>query len=255
LQQVPNWNKSAMDAIDQSVARPVPAASILLVRGAPLEVLMVRRGVDAIFSSALVFPGGVVDAHDASEDWLPHVTGAESLEAAERSFRIAACRELLEEADVLVCDIEGRKAGAERGTYFDRIRGAEARVPLGGVVPFAHWVTPEGAPKRFDTHFYLCRTPLDASAKADGREIVAAEWIKPQDVIARAERGERAIMFPTLLNLMRLAESTDVDSALAAAAMRAKFTVVPRIERRGAMRFVVIPEAAGYGVTERPFRD
>jgi 8-oxo-dGTP pyrophosphatase MutT (NUDIX family) len=244
-----------MGAADRSVVSPVPAASILLLRDAPLEVLMVRRGANAIFSSAWVFPGGVVDAHDAGEDWLPLVTGAEFLEATERSYRIAACRELFEEADVLVCDSAGRKAGSERASYFDRIKGADARIPLGSVIPFGHWVTPEGAPKRFDTHFYLCRMPFEASAKADGREIVAAEWIKPRDIIARAELGERAIMFPTLLNLMRLAESADVDSALAAAAMRPNFTVLPRIERRGGMRFIVIPEAAGYGVTERQFRD
>ena len=232
------------------------AASILLVRDAPLEVLMVRRGANATFSSALVFPGGVVDAHDASEDWLPHVTGAESLEAAERSFRIAACRELFEETEVLICDGTGSKVGAEQRTYFDRIRATEARIPLGSVIPFGHWITPEGAHKRrFDTHFYLRRAPLDAAAKADGREIVTVEWVKPQDIISRAQSGERAIMFPTLLNLMRLAESSDVESALTAAAMRPHFTVIPRVERRGDSRFIVIPAAAGYGITERPFRD
>jgi len=62
-------------------------------------------------------------------------------------------------------------------------------------------------------------------------------------------------MFPTLLNLMRLAESTDVESALTAAAMRPHFTVMPRVERRGDSRFIVIPAAAGYGITERPFCD
>jgi hypothetical protein len=95
----------------------------------------------------------------------------------------------------------------------------------------------------------LCRAPLDAAPKADGREIVTVEWVKPQDVVARA------IMFPTLLNLMRLAESADVDSALAAASMRPHFTVLPRVERRGDSRFIVIPEAAGYGITEWQFRD
>ncbi len=87
-----------MDEVSQAVPTPVQAASVLLVRDAPLEVLLVRRGASAVFSSALVFPGGVVDSHDASEEWLPHVTGAELLETAERSFRIAACRELFEEA-------------------------------------------------------------------------------------------------------------------------------------------------------------
>lgn len=244
-----------MNAVGQATVGPAPAASILLVRDAPLEVLMVRRGASAVFSSALVFPGGVVDAHDASEAWLPHVAGAESLEAAERSFRIAACRELFEEAGVPLGEVSGSKAGAEQRTYFDRIKAAEARLPLGSMVPFGHWITPEGAGKRFDTHFYLCRAPLDAAAKADGREIVTVEWVKPQDIVARAQRGERGIMFPTLLNLMRLAQSDDVDSALAVAAMRPLFTVLPRIERRAGSTYIVIPEAAGYGMTEWKLRE
>ena len=77
-----------MDEGRRAVATPVPAASVLLVRDTPLEVLLVRRSAGAVFSSALVFPGGVVDSHDASEDWLPHVAGAELLETTERSFRI-----------------------------------------------------------------------------------------------------------------------------------------------------------------------
>jgi len=244
-----------MDEVSQAVPTPVPAASVLLVRDAPLEVLLVRRGASAVFSSALVFPGGVVDSHDASEEWLPHVTGAELLETAERSFRIAACRELFEEADVLFCDGAVSVAGSEQRSYFERIRGAGARIPLDSVIPFGHWITPEGADKRFDTHFYVCRAPDGAVAKSDGREIVMAEWIKPQEIIASAQRGERALMFPTLLNLMRLAESADVESALAAAARRPNFTVLPRVERRGESKFIVIPAMAGYGVMEQKFRD
>jgi hypothetical protein len=244
-----------MDEGGQAVATPVPAASVLLVRDAPLEVLLVRRSAGAVFSSALVFPGGVVDSHDASEEWLPHVTGAELLETAERSFRIAACRELFEEADVFFCDGASSMAGSEQRSYFERIRNAGAHIPLGSVIPFGHWITPEGVGKRFDTHFYVCRAPNGAVAKSDGREIVTAEWVKPQEIIASAQRGERTLMFPTLLSLMRLAESADVESALAAAASRPSFTVLPRVERRGESKFIVIPAMAGYGVTEQKFRD
>jgi 8-oxo-dGTP pyrophosphatase MutT (NUDIX family) len=244
-----------MDDVSQAVPTPVPASSVLLVRDTPFEVLLVRRSTRAVFSSALVFPGGIVDTHDASEEWLPHVTGAELLETSERSFRIAACRELFEEADVLFCDGAGSLTGSERRSYFERIRSAGARVPLGSVIPFGHWITPEGVGKRFDTRFYVCRAPDGALAKSDGREIVTVEWVRPQEIVASAHRGERALMFPTLMNLMRLAESADVESALAAAANRPNFTVRPRVEQRGESKFIVIPAMAGYGVTEQEFRD
>jgi 8-oxo-dGTP pyrophosphatase MutT (NUDIX family) len=243
-----------MDNLPRSDLAPRAAASILLVRDAPLEVLMVRRRAGIIFSSKWVFPGGVVDAQDASDDWLPYIVGADSLDAAERSFRITACRELFEEADVFIGEVAGPVAAKIHGPgYFDRIKVAESRIPLDALIPFAHWITPEGVGKRFDTHFYLCRAPVDEHVKIDGREIVSAEWAKPQDIIARARDGERSIMFPTLLNLMRLAESVDVDSALAAAAQRPRFTVMPKIERRGDAKFLLIPAMAGYGITEQQF--
>jgi 8-oxo-dGTP pyrophosphatase MutT (NUDIX family) len=245
-----------MDDVGGSPSVPLAAASLLLLRDAPLEVLMVRRRAGTIFSSKWVFPGGVVDAHDASEDWLSYVQGAESLGATERSFRIAACRELFEEADVFIANVTSPVAADQlRLGYFDRIRAAAARVPLDAVVPFGHWITPEGVGRRFDTRFYLCRAPRNAQAKSDGQEIVSADWVKPQDIIARGRNVERSIMFPTLLNLMRLAESADVDSALAAAADRPMFTVVPRVERRGDAKFLVIPAVAGYGITEEQFDD
>lgn len=245
-----------MDDVGAAPLAPLAAACILLVRDAPLEVLMVRRRAGTIFSSKWVFPGGVVDAHDASEDWLPYILGAESLGAAERSFRLAACRELFEEADVFIGEDAGPVAADQsRLGYFDRIRAAAARVPLDAVVPFSHWITPVGVGKRFDTHFYLCRAPCNTQVKSDGQEVVSAEWVKPQDIIARGRNVERSIMFPTLLNLMRLAESTDVDSALTAAAARPMFTVVPRVERRGDAKFLVIPALAGYGITEEQFND
>ena len=34
--------------------------------------------------------------------------------------------------------------------------------------PYAHWVTPEMMPKRFDTWFYLAQAPADHLAAHDG---------------------------------------------------------------------------------------
>lgn len=70
-------------------------------------------------------------------------------------------------------------------------------------------------------------------------------------MIARAAGGERAILFPTLMNLMRLAESGDTRTALDAARRRAPFTVEPRVEvRDDGTRAIVIPAEAGYARTE-----
>jgi hypothetical protein len=54
------------------------------------------------------------------------------------------------------------------------------------------------------------------------------------------------------MNLRKLAESPDADSAIAAAKDRAIVTVTPRVERRESGAVLIIPEAAGYGLTEFP---
>ncbi len=231
---------------------PRPAATILLVRDDPFEVLMVRRTEKAFFSAALVFPGGTVEEDDRHEDWRTHVTGVAGLDEEERAFRIAAFRETFEECGLLIAR-DGEERGiapVPGGEFAAVIRSSGGRLPLDALVPFGHWITPEPSPKRYDTRFYLCAAPRGQVAVCDGGETVALEWVRPVDALARAAAGERSILFPTRLNLKRLAESSDVASALEAARARKPFTVRPRVEKRPGGIVVVIPAEAGYGETE-----
>jgi 8-oxo-dGTP pyrophosphatase MutT (NUDIX family) len=235
---------------------PRLAATILLLRDDPFEVLMVRRSEwrGDFYSAALVFPGGAVDPGDRAEDWLADIDGAEGLDAEERALRIAGCRETLEEAGILLArDAHGACPPARdcgNGESFHAmIRSLGARLQLDAFAHFGHWVTPPVTPRRFDTHFFLARAPDGAEAHCDGGETVALEWIAPQAALERGAAGDN-ILFPTRMNLKRLAESDSVASAFAAAAVRERFTVQPTPEQRGGRTVITIPEAAGYGVTE-----
>jgi 8-oxo-dGTP pyrophosphatase MutT (NUDIX family) len=235
-------------------AAPRLAATLLLVRDDPFEVLMVRRHARAVFASALVFPGGAVDPDDSADAWLPLITGAEQLSARDRAIRIAAARETYEEVALsLAVDAEGRPCRLGPAPFRDAVAAAHAHLELGSLVPFGHWITPEGEPRRFDTHFFIAAAPDGQEAVSDGDETVSLEWVQPAEMIGRAQAGERAVMFPTLMNLMRLAESANVADALRAARNRPVFTVHARIEERGdGSRHVVIPAEAGYAATEFP---
>ena len=227
---------------------PVLSATILLLRDDPFEVLMVRRRSSSHFSSALVFPGGLVDPEDSAENWLPYVYGAEDLDETERALRIAACRESYEEASVV---LGGTKHDFEPDVPFIEIVARQnAKLPLGDIARFGHWITPVRAPKRFDTHFFIAAAPGGVEPKCDGDETVSLEWVRPTDAIARAEGGESTIIFPTLMNLRMLAQNANVASALNAARERSVVTVMPRVEKRPGGLVIVIPEEAGYGVTE-----
>jgi 8-oxo-dGTP pyrophosphatase MutT (NUDIX family) len=239
-------------AEEQKAPSAREAATVLLVRDAPFEVLMVERHAEAHYAAALVFPGGTVDADDASPDWLPHVTGAEGLSEGERALRIAAYRETFEEVALLLTAGQARSATPADGSksFLEVVRASGGVLALDQMLPFGHWVTPAVTPKRFDTHFYLHQVPAGLEAVCDGGETVRLEWTAPKTALALAEAGERAILFPTRMNLTRLAESADAQSALNAARARPVFTVRPEVERSENGVLLRIPAEAGYGITE-----
>jgi len=234
---------------------PRLAATMVLVRDDPFEVLMVRRNARAVFASALVFPGGAVDDDDFSDEWLPLLASGGELDATERAVRIAAIRETFEETAILLAQTnDGADVPQQHRSdapFIEVVRASGGLLDLHQTAHFGHWITPVVAPRRFDTHFVLARAPRGQQAIPDGGETVDLEWASPAAVVERANAGEHTIIFPTLLNLMRLGESTSADEAIRAARLRARFTVLPVIEERaGGERVALIPPEAGYGVTE-----
>jgi 8-oxo-dGTP pyrophosphatase MutT (NUDIX family) len=241
-----------------SPPEPRLAATMVLVRDDPFEVLMVRRHAKAVFASALVFPGGAVDENDYSDEWLPLLATGADLGETERALRIAGIRETFEETALLLATrADGSPVAQQERTdarFIDIVRASGGLLHLNQVEHFGHWITPEAAPRRFDTHFLLAQAPDGQQAIPDGGETVELEWAIPTEVIERAKTDAQSIMFPTLLNLMRLVESTDSATALAAAHGRLRFTVLPEVETRDdGTTVVVIPAEAGYGITEHPF--
>jgi 8-oxo-dGTP pyrophosphatase MutT (NUDIX family) len=234
----------------------VPAklsATVLVVRDDPFEVLMVRRRKGNVFNSALVFPGGLADPEDRDTAWLSLVTGAEGLEEQERALRIASLRETYEETGLLIVD-EQRGPCAPGLSFEDAVRASGGKLALDRVVRFAHWITPERAMKRFDTHFFIVRAPQGQDAACDGREAVAIEWLPVEGVIARTE-ADMSFMLPTRLNLRLLSYSADSDAAIAAAFARPHVEVKPHIEDRPDGMYSILPEEAGYGVTDVLLRE
>jgi 8-oxo-dGTP pyrophosphatase MutT (NUDIX family) len=227
------------------------AATVMLVRDGRdgLEVFMLRRNLNSVFvGGAYVFPGGAVDGADRHIDLEPVCAGrsdeqaSESLgiEAGGLAFWVAAIRECFEEAGVLLAyDEHGdmiRLGEASVARRFQRHREsvdrgerrlieicAEERLRLAvdHLHYFSHWITPEGAPRRYDTRFFVCAAPPEQTALHDNREAIADIWIRPADALERYERGEFELIFPTVMSLQaigRFDSSLDLLSAAAAAA-------------------------------------
>jgi 8-oxo-dGTP pyrophosphatase MutT (NUDIX family) len=255
-------------------AAPVPAATIMMLRqGATgLEVFMVVRHHQIDFASgALVFPGGKADLQDFDPALEPYLDGAAD-DRDMRAIQVSAIREAFEECGILLARAEGeaglvsgaRLAGLERYrttlhtgeiALCEFVQREQLRLACDQLVHFAHWVTPEMMPKRFDTHFFLAEAPADHLAVHDGHESVDSVWIRPADVLADAQSGRRTVIFPTLRNVERLAEFRTVADAIAAARQSRVVRVLPWTERREDGTWLCIPREAGYAVNEERMPD
>jgi hypothetical protein len=71
-------------------------------------------------------------------------------------------------------------------------------------------------------------------------------WLTPQQAIVQAEQGKLTLVFPTRMNLLKLAHSTTVRQAIAAAEQASVVTVQPQVEAREDGQIMTIPEQAGY---------
>ena len=215
---------------------------------------MVSRAARGAFASALVFPGGAIDPEDADESWRKAVTDFDEVPQAERALRIGAIREVWEETGVLLSsDADLLDAAPPRlGLGFrETLDATGAHLELNALTHFGHWITPLEEPRRFDTHFYVAVVDRDAVAEPDGVETLTAEWLPPAHAAELAQSGERPIIFPTMLNLLRLAESDSAAGAIEAAQSRPRVTVTPTMELLpDGYRRVTIPAEAGYSVLE-----
>jgi 8-oxo-dGTP pyrophosphatase MutT (NUDIX family) len=228
-------------------AAPRPAATLLLLRDGPqgLEVLMVARAREVDFASgALVFPGGRVDPEDHALADPSDPLGP---------FRVAAIREAWEECGVLLAR-PGKVSG--EGAFAAHLAGRGLAPDASALRRFAHWITPEHSPKRFDTHFFLARAPGGQEPVHDGREAVEALFLSPAQAVAEAEAGRRTLVFATRLNLLRLARHACVGEAFTAAETHPIVTVCPQpIPDAEGHVMLKIPEEAGYGGGLFPAKD
>lgn len=247
---------------------PALAASVLLVRNAAsgLEVLMVVRHHGMDFArGAAVFPGGKVAPADHDARLVSHTHEMATVGRTQAALQVAAIRETFEECGLLLAreDENGAMVGGKR---LDRLREHWAQAIAGGggafvdmvcqealhlagstLQPFAHWVTPEHSPKRFDTHFFIAAAPPHQLARHDGTEAVESFWIRPAAALKECEERRRTAMFPTLSNLALLAQSADVADAMDAARRRPDQRIQPWLADSAEGRKIpVLPADAGY---------
>ena len=188
----------------------------------------------------------------------------ESLERNSAFLENRKPRETFEESGILLARprgsktlIDAKRAGeieaahraelCEGKTSFGKVlTDSGILLALDELVPYAHWITPEGVPKRFDTWFFLAAAPPEQVGAHDGKESTDSIWLSPREALAGGESGRFKLPFPTTRNLIRLGKQPGVKAALGDAGGRPIVTVMPVVTKVNGGRQLRIPLEAGY---------
>jgi len=262
------------------------AATVMLIRDAvddlglpAIEVCMLKRNLASEFvAGAYVFPGGAVDPEDrgeAAEELCRGLSDAAAsallgIESGGLSFWVAALRECFEEAGVLLAQPRDAADGtlvldttdpAERERFeAHRLEINEGRTGLLEVCDqeelvlaadtvhyVSHWVTPELAPRRYDTRFFVTAAPPGQVAHHDDGETIATIWVRPNDALRRFEAGEIELLPPTIDNLGKLAMHASTEAVMAwAKGVTDVPTILPIVLIEDGQLLVLRPGDSGY---------
>jgi len=261
-------------SVKPAPAVPSPAATLVLLRdraGGGVETLLIQRHHKSRFAAGdFVFPGGRVEPADNPRDAVAWCVGLDEPTAARRlgvgndhaalGYWIGAIREAFEEVGTLMAygpdgalvgdsarfAAHRRACQQDHRAFWDLLRTEELRLATDRLTYFAHWITPEENPLRFDTRFFAAVMPAAQTPEPDEREIVAVRWLSPAEAAAARERGEIGLRLPTLKSLMLFDGATSAADALDGLAGRTITAIRPRLVMEDGQRRAILPGEPGY---------
>ncbi|GAB2563506.1 hypothetical protein GCM10027269_17200 [Kribbella endophytica] len=250
-------------------SEPRPASTVILLRdtSAGPEVYLLRRQQSMAFAAGMtVFPGGRVDATDSSiadswsgpkPEWFGERLGCSAETAA--AYVAAAVRETFEESGVLlagpstetvVSDTTGADWEADRVALEDRSLGFAEFLHRRGLVlradllaPWAHWITPEFEPRRYDTRFFVAALPPGQVTRDVTSESDQVAWMRPADAVVAVDAGQMLMLPPTYLCCRDITPYADVAAVLASATDRRITPVQPTVRVENDQAYLETPEA------------
>jgi 8-oxo-dGTP pyrophosphatase MutT (NUDIX family) len=173
---------------------------------------------------------------------------------------VGAIREAFEEVGVLLAyGPDGRfveltaanrqRYGAYRAAcqssnlaFFGMLRAERLTLATDRLSYFAHWITPEESPIRFDTRFFAAVTPPGQEPVADGHEIVGVRWLTPSEAFDAMRRKEISLRFPTIKNLEIVASAGATAAGVVAEVGRREVSAIrPRVLTVDGRPLAVLP--------------
>jgi 8-oxo-dGTP pyrophosphatase MutT (NUDIX family) len=255
------------------VVPALPAATVTLVRDTPdgVEVLMLQRNHQSGFMPGMfLFPGGGLDPEDQGAAVLGRCAGLDDKAASATlgiasgalAYWAAAIRESFEEAAMLLAyDESGALLNPQTHERLERFEEYRRRLNAGEPVLasmlerenltlavdrltyFSHWITPIGAPRRYDTRFFVAVAPHGQEALHDNVEAIHHVWVNPAKAVERYGSGEYKMRTPTIRTLERFAEFATTDALIESLRGQTITAVQPRIGPNGER---LLPGDPGY---------
>ena len=257
---------------------PRAAATVVLLRDSTAgpEVLLLRRNAQASnMAGVYVFPGGKLDADDATLEAdthldQPHATLHANLNepdthsATAAGLYVAALREALEECGLLLAEPLGgtsavnatrARAMLREGQPFAQVLGAlQLRLQTRQLAPWSRWVTPLAptmGTRRFDTRFFVAQAPADQTALHDNEETTDSVWLAPRAALEQYRDGRIDLAPPQIMSLAHLARHASVASVLDAARRQPPPLILPEPFDHDGVRVLCYPGDAMHPVRER----
>jgi len=253
----------------RSIAIPKEAATVILMRPSPdadrgpFEVLMVHRHPDSLFvPECYVFPGGCIDGGDCTPELVPYCRGRDA-ETARRILGdmpdaamslgawIAAIRETFEETGILLAQptFSGEKLAhfrrlllSGKKTFAELVREEELMLALDRLEYFAHWITPEFLPYRYDVRFFVTRAPDGQTASPDGVELTGHVWITPRQALDDYAAERFPMVLPTIMTLRELAAFPNIEAVLTGAAAKKVPSILTRVVAKEDRLVEIMPD-------------
>jgi 8-oxo-dGTP pyrophosphatase MutT (NUDIX family) len=246
-----------------------------------VEVCMLRRNLASEFvAGAYVFPGGSVDPEDHGPEVEALCRGRSDAEASAvlgvesggLAYWVAALRECFEESGVMLARPRRGDTGAGgdllnlsdpamasrfaafraavnvgRMGLLDICRQEDLVLAVDAVYYVSHWITPELAPRRYDTRFFVTAAPAGQVARHDDTETIATIWIRPAEALSLESAGEIELLAPTIANLRSLEGFSSTGEVMAwASQVTHVTTVLPIVLMEDGHVLILRPGDEGY---------
>ena len=254
---------------------PKKAATVILLREKQLEgfeVFLLKRHEKSSFMGGIfVYPGGRVDRDDGTMEICARCKGL-SFEQAHRilgesippdeSFAhwTAGIRELFEEAGVLLAydrmgnlfQLRDRKDQERFSSYRESLQKGKLDIcrlaqeeklllALDRLHYYAHWITPEARPERFDARFFLARHPAGQEAEHDQKETTVGLWLTPREAIENHLKGDVPLSPPTLKTLEDLSRFSNIEEIFSSLKKREIQSVLPFLTKISDVPIILFP--------------